>query len=422
MEPRLLLSMLSVIGLFCPAHCGTETRGGNSGNNSIARTFHFNDINDDNEYEKIPLEALIESGEGSGIQPRIPHIQEKPIQRKVSITTEAKSYLSSQWLTKFVPTVYTLVFVVGLPMNVMAIIIFLFKMKVKKPAVVYMLNLAAADVFFASVLPFKIAYHFSGNDWLFGPGMCRFVTAAFYCNMYCSILLMMSISVDRFLAVVYPMHSLSWRTVGRSSLVCFLIWVIAIASTVPLLLTEQTQHIDGLDITTCHDVLDLKDLQQFYLYYFSTFCSLFFFLPLIVTTTCYIWIIRCLSSSNIVNTCKKTRALFLAVVVLCVFIICFGPTNVIMLIHYLHYSVGSSESLYFAYILCVCVSSISCCLDPLVYYYASSQCQRYLYSLLCCKKVAEPRSSSSGQLMSTASKNYTVTINANSSIYRKLLV
>ncbi|CAI9621364.1 unnamed protein product, partial [Staurois parvus] len=103
-----------------------------------------------------------------------------------------------------------------------------------------MLNLAIADTLLVSVLPFYIVYRFLENNWIFGEGMCRFVTAAFYCNTYCSVLLMTSISVDRFLAVVYPVRSLSWRTVTRAWLVCGVIWVMSLASTVPLLIIEQS--------------------------------------------------------------------------------------------------------------------------------------------------------------------------------------
>ncbi|CAI9609427.1 unnamed protein product, partial [Staurois parvus] len=110
-----------------------------------------------------------------------------------------------------------------------------------------MLNLATADVLLVSVLPFYIVYRFLGSNWIFGEGMCRFVTAAFYCNMYCSVLLMTSISVDRFLAVVYPVRSLPWRTVTRAWLVCGVIWVISLASTVPLLIKEQTRLFPMLD-------------------------------------------------------------------------------------------------------------------------------------------------------------------------------
>lgn len=341
------------------------------------------------------------------------------------ISVQSARYLTSPWLTRFVPSVYTLVLVLSLPLNMTAILVFLKKMKIEKPAVIYMLNLALADVLFVSVLPFKIVYHFSGNDWVFGPQMCRFITAAFFCNMYCSIMLMTSISFDRFLAVVYPMQSLGWRTLPRASLVCFIIWLLAIAGVIPFLLREQTMEIPRLNITTCHDVLEESELHGYYVHFFSVFSSVFFIVPFIISTVCYICIIRCLSSSTIVaKQNKKTRALFLCVAVFSVFVICFGPTNVLLLIHYIHFSYDNSlEYLYFAYLLCVSISSISCCIDPFIYYYASSQYQRQFFSLFSCKKTFDPNSSnSSGQLMSTtSSRRGTLTTNVNNSIYRKLL-
>ncbi|KAM3936687.1 proteinase-activated receptor 1-like [Leptodactylus fuscus] len=269
----------------------------------------------------------------------------------------------------------------------MAILMFLLKINVKTPAVVYMLNLAIADVLFVAMLPFNIVYRFSGNNWQIREGMCRIVTAAFYCNMYCSILLMTSISVDRYMAVVFPIHSRSWRTKKRAWLVCVFIWLISIASTVPLLLTKQTIYIDSLDITTCHDVLELKNQQHFYMYYFTAFSCIFFFIPLFITIFCYVVIIRTLSKrSKDIENSSKTRAILLTIIVLTVFIICFGPTNLIFLMHYLHFHNGHAESLYYVYILCACISSISSCLDPLIYYYASSNYQKHVYSLLHCMR------------------------------------
>lgn len=346
-----------------------------------------------------------------------------PERRMMSVQTAR--YLTSPWLTRFVPSVYTLVLVLSLPLNITAILVFLKKMKIEKPAVIYMLNLALADILFVSVLPFKIVYHFSGNDWVFGPQMCRFITAAFFCNMYCSIMLMTSISVDRFLAVVYPMQSLGWRTLTRASLVCFIIWLVAITGVIPFLLREQTMEIPRLNITTCHDVLRESELHGYYLHFFSVFSSVFFIVPFIISTVCYVCIIRCLSSSTIVaKQNKKTRALLLCVAVFFVFVICFGPTNVLLLIHYIHFSYDNSlEYLYFAYLLCVSISSISCCIDPFIYYYASSQYQKQFFSLFNCKKTFDPNiSNSSGQLMSTTStRRATLTTNVNNSVYRKLL-
>ncbi|XP_064260715.1 proteinase-activated receptor 1 [Passer domesticus] len=416
MRPRALLCALAL--LCCP-----PPRPGFPNNSSIPNIRSFPIRSSFSQDDLIPVDGDTENDleVGSGVTNQtvlFAHVQQM-------ISVQTARYLTSPWLTRFVPAVYTLVLVLSLPLNIAAILVFLKKMKIEKPAVIYMLNLALADVLFVSVLPFKIVYHFSGNDWIFGSQMCRFITAAFYCNMYCSIMLMTSISFDRFLAVVYPMQSLGWRTLTRASLVCFIIWLVAITGVIPFLLREQTTEIPRLNITTCHDVLEESDLQGYYLHFFSVFSSVFFIVPFIISTVCYVCIIRCLSSSTIVaKQNKKTRALLLCVAVFSVFVICFGPTNVLLLIHYILFSYDSSlEYLYFAYLLCVSISSISCCIDPFIYYYASSQYRRQFFSLFSCKKTSDPNSSnSSGQLMSTtSSRRATLTTNVNNSVYRKLL-
>ncbi|XP_030093442.1 proteinase-activated receptor 1 isoform X1 [Serinus canaria] len=417
MRARALLSALAL--LCCP-----PPRPGFPNNSSIPHIRSFSiRFSSSPEADLIPVDGDTENDleVGSGATNQTASFL--PERRMMSVQTAR--YLTSPWLTRFVPSVYTLVLVLSLPLNITAILVFLKKMKIEKPAVIYMLNLALADILFVSVLPFKIVYHFSGNDWVFGPQMCRFITAAFFCNMYCSIMLMTSISVDRFLAVVYPMQSLGWRTLTRASLVCFIIWLVAITGVIPFLLREQTMEIPRLNITTCHDVLRESELHGYYLHFFSVFSSVFFIVPFIISTVCYVCIIRCLSSSTIVaKQNKKTRALLLCVAVFFVFVICFGPTNVLLLIHYIHFSYDNSlEYLYFAYLLCVSISSISCCIDPFIYYYASSQYQKQFFSLFNCKKTFDSNiSNSSGQLMSTTStRRATLTTNMNNSVYRKLL-
>nr|DBA29752.1 TPA: hypothetical protein GDO54_005812 [Pyxicephalus adspersus] len=300
--------------------------------------------------------------------------------------------LSSWWLTWFLPWFCVVVFILSLPLNNMAIFIFLVKMKVRKPAVVYMLNLASSDVIYICTWLFRIVYRFLGNNWLIGEGMCRFVMASLYCNKYGSILLMMSISVERFLAIVYPMRSLSWRTVKRAWLVCGIIWIISMASVVPLLINRQTFMLPAQNITTCYDVLDSKVFNGFFFKYFIPYLIIFFILPLIVTTTCYIGTICNLCLPHIGRTLHRSRAIYLTAVVLFVFVISFGPSNILFLIHYLQMFRYRDDSLNFAYILTANLSSIRCCLNPLIYYYASSQLQPYIGTLICCKRKVRNRS------------------------------
>ncbi|XP_028661532.1 proteinase-activated receptor 1-like [Erpetoichthys calabaricus] len=367
------------------------------------------------------LDVLNHKDEGSGSGMGVPEVRvsRKQNHSKMFITQTTKEYLTGRWMTLFIPSVYTMVFVASLLLNGLAILMFIFKVKLTKPAVIYMLNLAFADLLFILLLPFKISYHFSGNNWTYGPVMCRIVTAAFYCNMYCSVLLVMCIAIDRFLAVVYPMQSLSWRSRENAIIVCVSMWFLSVGGVMPILLSEQTARIPDLSITTCHDVLDIKQFQGYYLYFFPIFCFVFFFIPMIVTSVCYIRIIQCLGSTNVASKCRKTRAIFMAVVVFTIFIVCFAPTNIILLTHYLRFANGYNENSYFAYLISMCLGSISCTLDPLIYYFGSSTCQRHLHNLLFCKGDAVEISYAKSD--SQSSKMETFSNSLQSSQYKKLL-
>lgn len=318
-------------------------------------------------------------------------------QKDYIVSEEAKGFLRGRLATSFVPTVYTLVFIVSVPLNLVAMVMFVHPVRPRKPAVIYMLNLACADLLFGLLLPFKIAYHYHGNNWIYGSFMCRVVTAAFYCNMNCSVLLMTCISIDRFLAVVYPINSLMWRSPQTASAVCASMWLLALGGVVPLLASGQTIHLQELGITTCHDVQDADHLKAYYHYFFPIYSSVFFFLPLAFTVVCYVRIIQALAAVNVENRSRKTRALVMAVTVLVVFVVCFTPTNIILMVHYVQLSYKSSDNSYQAYLLSMCMGSLSCCLDPVLYYFGSSQCQRQVAALLRCRRLARTESSSETQ-------------------------
>ncbi|XP_020506575.1 proteinase-activated receptor 1 [Labrus bergylta] len=378
-----------------------------NGSGLMPRTFagHFVMSTDDPvDYVDLSVSDSEDGDSGSGLEqvPVKKHTRQGPHphhQKNYHVSKEAKHFLKGHLATKFVPTVYTLVFIISVPLNLVAMVMFLRHIRPRKPSAIYMLNLACADLLFGLLLPFKIAYHYNGNNWIYGSFMCRVVTAAFYCNMYCSVLLMTCISVDRFLAVVYPMNSLTWRSPQTASVVCAAMWLLALGGVSPLLISGQTMFLSDLGITTCHDVQDVEILQSYYLYFFPIYSSIFFFVPLVFTVVCYVRIIQALLAANLENRSKKTRAVVMAVVVLMVFVICFTPTNIILMVHYVQLSHKSSDSSYQAYLISMCLGSLSCCLDPVLYYFGSSQCQKQVLALLRCRRPAGAKSSSETQSM-----------------------
>nr|XP_055036189.1 proteinase-activated receptor 1-like isoform X2 [Misgurnus anguillicaudatus]XP_055036190.1 proteinase-activated receptor 1-like isoform X2 [Misgurnus anguillicaudatus] len=313
-----------------------------------------------------------------------------------SISDDAVLFLKSLLVTRVMPSFYILLFLISLPLNALALVTFTCKIKAKKPAVIYMSNLACVDLLFTLLLPLKIHYHLNGSDWVFGEVACRVLSAAFYCYMYCSILLMMCISVDRLLAVVFPIASLTWRRTRHSAYVCALAWLLALTGTVPLLSITQTFDIKLVGMTS-HDALRHADpADQTYMNLFSILSCLYFFLPLVITLACYSTIIYALSvksgrlatSSSTSN--KRGRAVIMTIATMIEFVVCFAATNAILLYHCVVLVTGGisgeGNASYAAYMLAVCAGSSSVFLDPLLYYYGSSQCRKKISSVFWWKK------------------------------------
>lgn len=380
-------SFLLVLAFACTA-CAAF-KNGSAGARSFAITYHLaTDEPLDLDYLLREDAVKMNHSEGRGMRNKTRILVQ-------NISEEALLFLTGPVSTILIPSCYTLVCLISVPINICAVMAFAHRIRPKKPAAIYMLNLACADLIFALLLPFKISYHFAGNNWIFGPIMCRVVTAAFYWNMYSSVLLITCISVDRLLAVVYPIDSLTWRRPRNAIIACVTMWILSFAGSVPLVLSNQTVYLDQLDITTCHDVQVLDDLKWHYKIYFITLCSVLFFLPLLITVVSYtrlIWALSRVPRGVPGRSRRKTRAVVMALTVLVMFVLCFMPTNTALLVHYLHFNEGVQNSQeapngsYAIYLVFLCLGSLNCCLDPMVYYFGSSQCQRQLSSVLRCEK------------------------------------
>ncbi|XP_001334308.2 proteinase-activated receptor 1-like [Danio rerio] len=316
---------------------------------------------------------------------------QKELNTSLHISDQAVEFLKGPLVTRFMPSFYIIIILISLPLNALALVTFTCRIREKKPAVIYMSHLACVDLLFALLLPLKIHYQLNASDWLFGEAACRVLTAAYYCYMYCSILLMMCMSVDRLLGVALPIASLTWRSTRKASCVCVLVWLLALAGTVPLLSMRQTFLIKNVGMT-CHDALEQDSTEQVYLYLFFILSCLYFFVPLVITLVSYSTIIYVLSvkSDRISSSSSnRNRAVIMTASVLTEFVVCFGPTNGILLYHCIRLATGikgEGNSSYASYMLAVCLGSASVFLDPLLYYYGSSHYRKIIKSVLRRKK------------------------------------
>nr|XP_015798598.2 coagulation factor II (thrombin) receptor-like 1, tandem duplicate 1 [Nothobranchius furzeri] len=303
----------------------------------------------------------------------------------VRVNAHVEAVLKSPLTTVLLPVVYIIVFVVGLPANALAIWVFLFRTKKRHPSSIYMANLALADLMFVIWVPLKIAYHFNNNNWIYGDGLCKVLVAFFYSNMYCSIAFIACISVQRYWAVVDPLaHRQKSNCVAV--LVSITIWVVVWVISIPLYLCDQEVSLPDLNIQTCHDITKPSQIRMA-AGYFLTMGTFGFVVPTVVCVMSYVLMLVALRNSMAEPSLaqKRQKAVVLIVTVLVMFLVCFAPSNIMLLVHYTLLLNESANNLYGFYIITLCLASLNSCLDPFVYYFISEDFRDHVKNTFLCR-------------------------------------
>ncbi|OCT56503.1 hypothetical protein XELAEV_18000010mg [Xenopus laevis] len=132
--------------------------------------------------------------------------------------------------TSFVLSVLTCV--LGLVGNALVIWVTGFHMK-KHVGKIWFLNLAVADIVFVFCLPLYCVALFT-DKWLFGRYLCKVYNYVSTCNMYASIFIITTLTINRVLATAKPIwhHKFSSRCICYAT--CTVIWVITALSSLPI--------------------------------------------------------------------------------------------------------------------------------------------------------------------------------------------
>ncbi|XP_062322259.1 G-protein coupled receptor 20 [Osmerus eperlanus] len=277
----------------------------------------------------------------------------------------------SLWITLVV--VNTLIFLVGMVLNTVALYVFCFRTKPKTTSVIYTINLAVTDLLVNLSLPTRIMLYYSGGKCI----NCSYVHIfSYFVNMYCSILFLTSICVDRYLAVVRVEASRRWRSPTVAKAVCATIWVFAIVVTYSFL-TSVFRH------TGCC----LSKL---------LFLTVFeFFLPLVVIVAFTARVMCALADRRLMpqSRVRRMRAVQLLSTVLVIFTVCFTPFHVRQVLVYFYPDMPHQVIVYH---LTVTLSSLNSCMDPIVYCFVTNNFQATVRGF-CRRGAAEE---SSGEIIS----------------------
>ncbi|XP_072037435.1 somatostatin receptor type 5-like [Amphiura filiformis] len=284
----------------------------------------------------------------------------------------------------FTPCFYSIIAFLGLIGNGMVILVLLSFPNMKTIPNVYILNLAIVDFVFVITLPF-LAVQIATNNWPFGSFMCKFAGGVDTLNQYASIYTLALMSADRYIAVVYPLSSMRYRTKKVSRCLCGIVWVISALFSIPILILQKEVTHGNLKFCT---IKGLNTQQQFNMYLFSNFV-VGFILPLIIILICYITLMFKIYASTLPITSDgsaaqraQKRVSFLVVSVIIVFIICWLPYYVVQIVNaYVKMTHGIS----IAYTITTCWCYANSLFNPFIYTFIGENFKRNLLIMLKCK-------------------------------------
>uniref|UniRef100_H3A6V9 G-protein coupled receptors family 1 profile domain-containing protein n=1 Tax=Latimeria chalumnae TaxID=7897 RepID=H3A6V9_LATCH len=258
----------------------------------------------------------------------------------------------------YIPT-----FVLGLVFNTLALWLLLCKIRKWSETTTYMTNLIIFNSFLLFSLPFKIL-GYKVARWTFGWSFCVFLESLYFVNMYGSILITACITVDRYIAIIHPFLANSIRSPKIALILCFLIWLVVWGGT-----SHIYQFHEGNNHQNCFHGFSEKMWRNAGL---IVLLEVSFLSTAIIMVFCSAWIIIALGNRPELGTegSKMSKSIAIVLANLVVFLTCFMPYHVGLLLHYLAKNgVLSNIKLTTNFLrVSLCLANINCCLDGFCYY------------------------------------------------------
>ncbi|XP_006148936.1 probable G-protein coupled receptor 34 [Tupaia chinensis] len=307
--------------------------------------------------------------------------------KNLSEASNVTCFIDDKLLSTVLATFYSVIFIIGLVGNIIALYVFLGIHRKRNSIQIYLLNVAIADLLLIFCLPFRIMYHINQNTWTLGVILCKIVGTLFYMNMYISIILLGFISLDRYIKINRSIQQRKAITTKQSIYVCCTVWTVALAGflTLIILTPKKGDH----NSTMCFHYRDKKDAKGEAI--FNYVLVVMFWLIFLLIILSYIKIGKNLlriskRRSKFPNSGKYATTARNSFIVLIIFTICFVPYHAFRFIYissqlhpppcYWKDIVHKTNE------IMLVLSSFNSCLDPVMYFLMSSNIRKIMCQLL----------------------------------------
>ncbi|CAM9342872.1 unnamed protein product [Lampetra planeri] len=345
---------------------------------------------------------------------------------------------------------YLLLFIPGLLLNTIALWVLCRHISKNTKAVIFMINLAVADLAHILSLPLRIYYYYT-HAWPFGRGVCLFCFYLKYLNMYAAIVFLVCISVQRCIFLLKPFIARWWRR-RYDVLISVFLWLVVGAACTPFIFMRSSSKSSifsqnffnksvFLDANATQDITSYVELHEPFLspstltevfstasatdscfkdlpmrhlslsltitiMVFAELCG--FLIPLVCISYSSFCICRSLNQVQEVKISssahsrlqsvtsldnnrekqsrrshEKRRALRMVMSCSGLFLLCFAPYHINFLLYLMvsqniisHCTMSLAVRQFHP--VSLCLASLSCCLNPLLYYFLTAEFRLHL--------------------------------------------
>ncbi|KAL3055186.1 hypothetical protein OYC64_017978 [Pagothenia borchgrevinki] len=268
-------------------------------------------------------------------------------------------------------TIYIPIFLVGLFLNVAALLVFCVFLRKWTESTIHMTSLALMDLLLLFPLPFKM--HAINHLWRADlQPLCSVLESLYFVGIYGSIYTIMCIAVDRWVAICHPYKAKVLRSPKLALGTSVGVWVLVLAALSPTVyrFREAGQTSDF----HCFHRFSTKGWSPLVIICLQVFG---FLLPALVVVYCSVKTIWVLQKSG--EHSPQSRACVKIIYSsLSAFLLPFTPSHLGILLQFLvHQGIiqdcGNKTRISLFLQTAMCLSNVTCCLDALCYYFIAHE-------------------------------------------------
>ncbi|XP_051779127.1 G-protein coupled receptor 4-like [Erpetoichthys calabaricus] len=283
----------------------------------------------------------------------------------------------------FLPVLYGFVFCIGLPINLLALYGLYCMIKSENILPVFVINLLLSDLLQILTLPLWIDYYRKGHKWNFGGVSCPVSGVMYWINQTTNTFFIVTISLERYVAVVHPLRFQSHQKLRNSCLICISAWLsISLLTSIAYFLGFDQSAKEGL-------CLESYPSEKAYTIFRLITLTFTFPLPLLVLLILHDKTRKVINKSLSVPENEKKRIKRLFCVVLFIFVIGLGPYHATCYVKFVGVlfsdNICNFEAKMFLYFqISLGLLSFNNLMDPILYIFVCKDVRKELSGVFNC--------------------------------------